>query len=236
MNEPISRPERSPPSRRNLDPATLPDEVRQKLGWLLLDYLRVCSIGARLPWSGWARGYVGVVGEGRRIARPVLAADAQPAARDVHERDVRLELRWRRHPCGRHAASRRRGVVGRAGDGRACRRVRAGGPGRGRRRLRGHHPDRACGAARPFPARLPEHRHLRRVRHRRGRRPAAVPRRRCRAAILAAHRARRQLLQRRRAILLFGRLRQAHPGRARGAERRRRGAADASKASAGRST
>jgi 2-methylcitrate dehydratase PrpD len=46
-----------------LDPATLPSDVRQKLGWLLLDYLRVCSIGARLPWSDWARGYVGVVGK-----------------------------------------------------------------------------------------------------------------------------------------------------------------------------
>ena len=46
----------------NLDPAALPAEVRQKLGWLLLDYLRVCSVGARLPWSGWARGYVGMVG------------------------------------------------------------------------------------------------------------------------------------------------------------------------------
>jgi 2-methylcitrate dehydratase PrpD len=47
----------------NLDPASLPGEVRQKLGWLLLDYLRVCSIGARLPWSDWARGYVGLVGK-----------------------------------------------------------------------------------------------------------------------------------------------------------------------------
>lgn len=45
-----------------LDPAALPGAVREKLGWLLLDYLRVCSIGARLPWSDWARGYVGVVG------------------------------------------------------------------------------------------------------------------------------------------------------------------------------
>ena len=35
--------------------------MRRKLGWLLLDHLRVCSIGARLPWSGWARDYVGVV-------------------------------------------------------------------------------------------------------------------------------------------------------------------------------
>jgi 2-methylcitrate dehydratase PrpD len=45
-----------------LDPATLPSEVRQKLGWLLLDHLRVCSIGARLPWSDWSRRYVGLVG------------------------------------------------------------------------------------------------------------------------------------------------------------------------------
>ena len=45
-----------------LDPAALPAAAREKLGWLLLDYLRVCSIGARLPWSDWARGYVGIVG------------------------------------------------------------------------------------------------------------------------------------------------------------------------------
>ena len=45
----------------HFDPARLPDEVRRKLGWLLLDHLRVCSIGARLPWSQWARDYAGVV-------------------------------------------------------------------------------------------------------------------------------------------------------------------------------
>src|SRR5215475_10722 len=45
-----------------LDPASLPGDVRQKLGWLLLDFLRVASLGARLPWSDWARSYVGVVG------------------------------------------------------------------------------------------------------------------------------------------------------------------------------
>jgi 2-methylcitrate dehydratase PrpD len=44
-----------------LDPRHLPGEVREKLGWLLLDYLRVASIGARLPWSEWARGYVEAV-------------------------------------------------------------------------------------------------------------------------------------------------------------------------------
>ena len=47
----------------NLDPAKLPTDVRQTLGWLLLDHLRVCSIGARLQWSDWARGYVGLVGK-----------------------------------------------------------------------------------------------------------------------------------------------------------------------------
>jgi len=44
------------------DAGTLPDEVRRKLGWLFLDHLRVCSIGARLPWSDWSRRYVGLVG------------------------------------------------------------------------------------------------------------------------------------------------------------------------------
>ena len=46
-----------------LDPAKLPDKVREKLGWLLVDFLRVCSIGARLPWSDWSRGYIGLVGK-----------------------------------------------------------------------------------------------------------------------------------------------------------------------------
>ena len=45
------------------DPKTLPDDVRRKLGWLLLDHLRVSSIGARLPWSDWSRDYVGLVGK-----------------------------------------------------------------------------------------------------------------------------------------------------------------------------
>ena len=44
-----------------LNPAQLPDDVRKKLGWLLLDHLRVCSIGARLPWSQWARDYANVI-------------------------------------------------------------------------------------------------------------------------------------------------------------------------------
>jgi 2-methylcitrate dehydratase PrpD len=47
----------------SFDAATLPADVRRKLGWLLLDHLRVCSIGARLPWSDWSRRYVGLVGK-----------------------------------------------------------------------------------------------------------------------------------------------------------------------------
>jgi 2-methylcitrate dehydratase PrpD len=47
----------------NLNPQSLPAGVRQKLGHLLLDHLRVSSIGARLPWSDWARGFVGIVGK-----------------------------------------------------------------------------------------------------------------------------------------------------------------------------
>lgn len=46
-----------------LDASALSHAVRQKLGWLLLDFLRVTSIGARLPWSGWARGYIATVGK-----------------------------------------------------------------------------------------------------------------------------------------------------------------------------
>jgi 2-methylcitrate dehydratase PrpD len=45
-----------------IDPNALPEDVRRKLGFLLLDFLRVTSFGARLPWSGWARNYVATVG------------------------------------------------------------------------------------------------------------------------------------------------------------------------------
>jgi 2-methylcitrate dehydratase PrpD len=46
----------------SFDPKTLPDDVRRKLGFLLLDFLRVTSFGARMPWSDWARKYVATVG------------------------------------------------------------------------------------------------------------------------------------------------------------------------------
>src|SRR5262249_18836236 len=47
----------------DLDPAALPAEVRRKLRWPLLDSLRAFSVRSRLPWSDWARGYVGLVGK-----------------------------------------------------------------------------------------------------------------------------------------------------------------------------
>ena len=44
-----------------LDAGALPDAVREKLGWLLLDFLRVASIGAQLSWADRARHYANIV-------------------------------------------------------------------------------------------------------------------------------------------------------------------------------
>jgi 2-methylcitrate dehydratase PrpD len=48
----------------------LPEQVSASLGDLLLDYLRVASIGADMAWSGWARDYMASLG--RRGNAPVL--------------------------------------------------------------------------------------------------------------------------------------------------------------------
>jgi 2-methylcitrate dehydratase PrpD len=48
----------------------LPENVKASLGDLLLDYLRVASIGADMPWSGWARDYMASLG--RHGDSPVL--------------------------------------------------------------------------------------------------------------------------------------------------------------------
>ena len=40
----------------------LPIEVRGQLGDFFLDYLRVASMGERMPWSGWARDFVAAHG------------------------------------------------------------------------------------------------------------------------------------------------------------------------------
>jgi len=60
----------------------LPSEVTFKLGQLFLDYLRVASIGARMPWSAWARAYQSRLGGqgrsnilfSRHTTNPVQAA------------------------------------------------------------------------------------------------------------------------------------------------------------------
>src|SRR6266853_658810 len=59
----------------DLDPAALPPELRGKLGLLLLDDLRVCSIGARLSWSDWARGYAEIIAK-PGASRVLFSADA----------------------------------------------------------------------------------------------------------------------------------------------------------------
>jgi len=48
----------------------LPAAVADMLGDLLLDYLRVASIGADMPWSAWSRDYMGALN--RNGAAPVL--------------------------------------------------------------------------------------------------------------------------------------------------------------------
>src|ERR1700730_1820726 len=47
----------------DLDPAVLPLEFRPTLGWLLLDYLRVCAVGAPRPWSAGVSKYIGLGGK-----------------------------------------------------------------------------------------------------------------------------------------------------------------------------
>jgi 2-methylcitrate dehydratase PrpD len=44
----------------------LPADIKAKLGEFFLDYVRVASIGAEMPWSGWADAYMAHLGaEGR---------------------------------------------------------------------------------------------------------------------------------------------------------------------------
>src|SRR5258706_3810179 len=56
----------------------LPPRVVDSLGDLFLDYLRVASLGTEMPWSKWARAYVGSLG--RQGVAPVLfeAAGCDP--------------------------------------------------------------------------------------------------------------------------------------------------------------
>ena len=47
---------------------TLPHDIKVKLGDLLLDYVRVASIGAGMPWSVWADAYMAELGGQGRAA------------------------------------------------------------------------------------------------------------------------------------------------------------------------
>ena len=46
----------------------LPHDVRMTLGELFLDYLRVASIGAEMPWGNWADTYMAQLGGQGRAA------------------------------------------------------------------------------------------------------------------------------------------------------------------------
>jgi 2-methylcitrate dehydratase PrpD len=46
----------------------LPHDIKVKLGELLLDYVRVASIGAGMPWSAWADSYMADLGGRGRAA------------------------------------------------------------------------------------------------------------------------------------------------------------------------
>jgi 2-methylcitrate dehydratase PrpD len=47
---------------------SLPGDVKTTLGELLLDYIRVASIGAGMPWSAWADAYMAHLGGQGRAA------------------------------------------------------------------------------------------------------------------------------------------------------------------------
>ena len=122
--------------------------VRRKLGWLLLDHLRVCSIGARLPWSGWARDYVDVVGKAGashvlfsaersiRSTRPSSTSPSVRASMPTTPTSARCCI-----PASPPGRRRSRPPSTSAPPGRE---VVAG----GRRRLRDHHPHRASRCSR----------------------------------------------------------------------------------------
>jgi 2-methylcitrate dehydratase PrpD len=56
----------------------LPGDVKRMLGELFLDYLRVASIGARMPWSEWARQYVDHLGGSGKAAVLFTRARTDP--------------------------------------------------------------------------------------------------------------------------------------------------------------
>ena len=237
MTRCTNRPGRWPRSRPGSIRPSCRTRCGEKLGWLLLDHLRVCSIGARLPWSDWSRRYVGLVGKAG--ASHVLFSRGDASIRSTP-------------PCST-SPSVRASTATTPMSAPCC--IRAWRP--GRRRWRSAEHAGASGpevlaavvagyetiiriglsrAAEPLQARLPEHRHLRRLRHRGRRGAAAVPRQGRGAADRRRARDCRRPRQRAGAVLLLRRLGQAHPRRACGRGRRRGGACWPSRATAGRTT
>ena len=58
----------------------LPPDIRTTLGELLLDYVRVASIGAGMPWSAWADSYMASLG-GQGRAAVLFRPDRRDAVR-----------------------------------------------------------------------------------------------------------------------------------------------------------
>ena len=104
------------------DPRKLPDDVREKLGWLLprLSARRVDRRAAAVERVGDA-----ATSRPSRCRAPRGCCSPRTRSIPQHATFINvtfsLELRRRRHPCRRDAPSRRRDVVGGARDRRACR-------------------------------------------------------------------------------------------------------------------
>ena len=58
----------------------LPGDIKATLGDLFLDYVRVASIGAEMPWSDWANAYMGQLG-GQGRAAVLFRAERRDAVR-----------------------------------------------------------------------------------------------------------------------------------------------------------
>src|SRR3546814_10169342 len=79
----------------DLDPASIPQGIKDTLGILLLDHLRVSSMGARLPWADWALAYI------KQVAAPGNAhvlfsterLNAQHARSEEHTSELQSLMR-----------------------------------------------------------------------------------------------------------------------------------------------
>ena len=206
-----------------LDPAQLPDDVRRKLGWLLLDHLRVCSIGARLPWSQWARDYAAW----SRSRAPRMCCIRRDTLNPQHATFLNVTFGSSFDADDTHVgAMLHPGIAAWSAALATAEHVGASGPEVLAAVVAGYEVTIRVGlSVQPG--------HFQRGFQSTGTcdvfgTAAAAGRLLFGGADEAdsrGDRARRQLFQRRRAVLLLGRLRQAHPGRACRAERRCRRAA-----------